>query len=491
MFKTTMKLSQLRKNQIFVNSSWGMTSQVFQSILLSLFFILIARHYATEVFANFIIATVLYQLLSAFSSLGLSQWFIREITGTENKKDLIYKFFKIQIYSGVTFYLLNIILGFLLYDDKIIHVLAILLGINIIFDNFVNAIKCINISEFKQEKTFIILTIDAFLKFATACFLYVYPLSIITLAIILVIVKFATLNLFLRIGSSRLINVKSLYQYKISLNYLKHLLILNWPFIIIGAASIINWRTAAIIISVVLSPGDVANYEISYKIFSVVQLLPIVVATTFFPILINLFKEDKIKELSAFYKKVHKYYLLFGLFCFTFIYSFADFLIPAIFGVKYVGTEIYTKEMFLTILVFPTSFLQANVLVAMKREKLDMWFNVVLMIINVTFCIIGAYFFKSLNVIIISIFLGFVVFHILQDIVLIKKKISSVILVIEFYGLSIASIISYIVLEKLLNHVKIEKLLNQVVLFSGYWIAIFSLYFLIKKLRGGFKHQST
>jgi O-antigen/teichoic acid export membrane protein len=67
-----------------------------------------------------------------------------------------------------------------------------------------------------------------------------------------------------------------------------------------GGTSIINWRAAAIIISKALSPGDVANYEISYKIFSMVQLLPIVVATTFFPILINLFKDDKIKELSAF-----------------------------------------------------------------------------------------------------------------------------------------------------------------------------------------------
>ena len=129
MFQTNIKFSQLLKSKIFVNSSWGIISQVFQSILLSLFFILIARNYSTQVFASFIIATVLYQLLSAFSSLGLSQWFIREISGTENKKDLIYRFFKIQIYSGVTFYLLNVFLGFLLYDDKIIHVLTILLGI--------------------------------------------------------------------------------------------------------------------------------------------------------------------------------------------------------------------------------------------------------------------------------------------------------------------------------------------------------------------------
>src|ERR1035437_8721180 len=111
MFKLNQKLNQLIKSRIFINSSWGIISQVLQSILLSLFFILIARKYSTQIFANFIIATVLYQLIAAFSSLGLSQWFIREITGAPNKKDLVNRFFKIQIYSGVVFYLLNIVFG--------------------------------------------------------------------------------------------------------------------------------------------------------------------------------------------------------------------------------------------------------------------------------------------------------------------------------------------------------------------------------------------
>lgn len=475
MFKLAQKFPQLIKSPIFVNSSWGIIAQVLQSILLSLFFILIARNYTTQIFANFIIATVLYQLIAAFSSLGLSQWFIREITGTDNKKDLVNRFFKIQIYSGVTFYLLNIVLGFLLYDDRLIHILTILLGINIVFDNLINAIKCINISEFNQKKSFVILSTDAFLKFAATCFLFVYPFSIITLSIILVIVRFVTLNLFLNIGSSRLINLKLLFQYRVSLNYIKQLIVLNWPFIIIGSVSIINWRTATIIISKALSPVDVANYEISYRIFSIAIMLPVVVSTTVFPMLINFFKEGKIKKLSTFYRKVHLYYLLFGIFSFTFIYSFIDFLLPVLFGLNYAGTGIYTRQMFLTILVFPTAFLQANVLVAMKYEKLDMWFNVVSLIINLTFCIIGVYFFKSLTVINISIFLGFVFFRILQDVVLVKKNISSGRHVFEFYTLSMLAIGSYILLD---------KLLNPVVLFPAYWIAIFCFSICINKLRG-------
>jgi hypothetical protein len=134
--------------------------------------------------------------------------------------------------------------------------------------------------------------------------------------------------------------------------------------------------------------------------------------------------------------------------------------------------------MFLTILVFPTAFLQANVLVAMKYERLDMWFNVVLMSINVIFCIVGAYFFKSLNVIIISIFLGFVVFHILQDVFLIKKSISSVRHVFEFYALSVFSIGSYFLLN---------KWVNSTLLFFAFWLVIFCLSIYINKSKGLFK----
>jgi len=474
MIKSTQNITELVKSPIFVNSSWGIISQVLQSILLSLFFILIARNYTTLVFANFIIATVLYQLIAAFSSLGLSQWFIRELANTVNKKDLINKFLKLQIYSGIAFYIANILLGFCLYNNHIIHVLIILLGINIVFDNLINAIKCVNISEFNQKKSFIILSIDAFLKFAVTCILFVYPISIITLSIMLITVRFTTLNLFINIGSSRLINLKLVFKYKISFKYIKELLISNWPFIIIGSVSIINWRIATIIISKVLTPIDVANYEISFRIFSLAIMLPVVISTTVFPTLITLFKEGKIKELTAFYKKVQFYSLLFGLFSFTFIYSFVDFLLPFLFGSNYSGTGIYTKQMFLTILVFPTAFLQANLLVAIKFEKLDMWFNVVNLISNVTFCLIGIYFIKSLSVINISIFIGFLIFHILQDVVLVKKDFSSRRHVFKFYTLNIFAIGSYLLLA---------KLLNPVILFSSYWISILCLNIYLKKIR--------
>jgi O-antigen/teichoic acid export membrane protein len=235
-----------------------------------------------------------------------------------------------------------------------------------------------------------------------------------------------------------------------------------------------TWRVSTLIISKVLSPVDVANYEISYRIFSIAQMLPVVVSTTVFPILINFFKQGKEAELRAFYKNVHFYYLLFGLFSFTFIYTFIDFLMPILFGLNYAGSGIYTKQMFLTILVFPTAFLQANVLVAMKYEKLDMWFNVICLFVNLLFCLVGLYFIKSLSIVTIAIFSGFLFFHILQDIVLVKKQISSAGHAFRFYIFSIMCIGSFVLLN---------LLINPILLFSGYWIVILSLIYLNKSKR--------
>lgn len=170
---------------------------------------------------------------------------------------------------------------------------------------------------------------------------------------------------------------------------------------------------------------------------------------------------------------MHSLYLIFGLLSFTFIYSFIDFILPVLFGPTYASTGIYTKQMFLTILVFPTAFLQANVLVSMKLEKLDMWFNVAMLFINIVFCIIGLYFYKSLLVVNLSIFTGFLFFHLLQDIILVKKNISSGIHVFKFYSFSIFSTISYFVLS---------KLFHPVLLFLGFWSLTFGLIFLFKFL---------
>ena len=466
--KYLQKIKGIYQHVLFKNSYWGVAAHLSQVVLMSLFFVIIARKYSTGDFADYIIATVLYQLVASFSSLGLSQWFIREICNSPVRNALINQFIKAQFFLGLLFYGLNILLAFLIYDDEAIRWLTVIIGINIIFDNIINAIKSLNIADYEQKRTFVISVIESFLKFAAVCLVFIFPLSILLLSILIVVLRFITLNLYLRFGSAGAVTLKALRACKISFVEIKHIVFINWPFIVIGSLSILNWRISNIIISKVLTVADLANYEISYKIFSIAQLLPVIVGATFFPSLVNLYKEGNMQMFKSMYRKVYLFYALFGLISYTFIYSFADVLLPLAFGSNYLSTSIYTKQMFLTIIVFPTVFLQANFLIAMKLEKLDMWLNAVALLTNLAVCIIGLHYSRSLLVINLSIFMSFIVFHLLQDFILIRRKVSSPSHVLAFYIITASIVFSYIFLSTVFNSWSF---------FVFYWVIILLIVF--------------
>jgi O-antigen/teichoic acid export membrane protein len=453
----------LFKSRLFKNSFWGIAANGLQSVLVSLFFVIVARKYTTSEFAFFLIANTIYQFLAAFSTMGLGQWFTREVVNTSNRQELVSRFLKMQLYSGSFFYVCNIAVAFFLYQDVVLQYLIVLLGVNIIFDNIIYAIKALNTAEFNQNKTFIILIIDSVLKFSIGCLLFIFPLSIITLSFLLIGVRFITLNFFLGFGSSKAIGLRHLWHYRLSWKEIRQIVFANWPFIIIGSVAVAYWRISNIIISKTLSLADVANFEISFRVFAIAQILPLIVSMTVFPALVQLYGTGSRQNFRNYYNKVFIYYLLFGLFTYTFIYSFADVLIPWAFGSNYSGTAVYTKEMFLTILIFPTALLQANVLVAMNMERSDMWINVISLVLNVVFCFVGFMFAKNLTTVNLAIFFSFLVFHICQDVLLLRHSIVTGWHVLKFYLLSVVLVAAYILLS---------LKLSPVVLFTTYWLVL-------------------
>ncbi|MEO6668296.1 MAG: oligosaccharide flippase family protein [Ferruginibacter sp.] len=439
-FKTL--ISSKLKTSLFKNSMWGVMSNIFQNILFSVFFIVVARRYSIPDFANYIIANTIYSFVVGFSSLGLGQWFIRELINTEDKRKLIDKFFRIQLLVGILFYGVNIALSFALYDSQLIRTLAVFIGINVIFDNVIYVIKFINVAEGEQKKTFIILTAEAVLKFLIACLLYVVTIDIVYLSVFLIALRLVTLNLFIKFGSSNLFNLRHIFASKISLTEVRSIIGNNWAFIIIGSISVVYWRIGNILVSKVLTEADVAHYEVSYKLFSMAEILPVIVSTSIYPMLLKAFNTGE-KEMHKVYKNAFLVYALYGLLAFTFVFSFADFFVPLLFGAKFSVASVYCTEMFLTILIFPTALLQANVLVTMKLEKIDMWCNIASLLISLTLIGIGFSNYKSLSVVNYAIFFSFLSFHIIQDVILIRRKITSMGHVAMFYICSAAMIGAY------------------------------------------------
>lgn len=478
--KRSSSISKLFGSTLFSNSLWGVVSNVLQNILFSVFFIVLAREYSKDDFANYVIANTVYGFIVGFSSLGLGHWFIRELVNTEDKKKLTDKFFKIQLYSGILFYFVNIAMAYSLYESTLVRSLAVLIGINIIFDNIIFVIKYINVARMEQRKTFMVLTVEAFLKFLLACVLFVYPIGILYLSFFLIILRLITLNLFLRYGSSKDVNLKSILRVHVPFSEVRKLLAANWSFIIIGSISVVYWRIGSILVSKMLALDDVANYEISFKLFSMAYILPVIVSSTVYPMLLEAYKEG-IDKMRALYQRIFLAFAVFGIGCFTFIYAYADWLVPALFGDKYLDTPQYCKEMFLAILVFPTLLLQANVMITMKLEKLDMVCNVVSLLLNVAFIVVGLQYYHSLTMVNYGIFFSFLAFHLIQDVVLIARKVAHWQEVFAFYAGSAGLIWSFHLLS---------GWLAKEILFVVFWLLLLpagALFYLRWQKKTGFR----
>lgn len=467
--------AQISKSELFKNSAWGIFSNILQTLFLSAFFAITARKFDIAQFAHFLIATTVYQLVVAFSSMGLGQWFIREFMHQEDKLSFTGKFIKLQISLGTIFYFVNIGLAFLLYDNSEILWLAVILGVNIIFDNLIYAIKHLNIAEGRQRTTFSILIIDGFLKLLVGCFMFIYPISIFLLSILLLVVRFFTLNLFIKLGSSNTINVKNLWTSKVSFEDIKLQILLNWRFVVIGSISIIYWRSANIIISKILSQQDVADYEIAFRIFSIGLILPTIASATVFAKFIKFFNSRDIINLKDLYNKVFLIYNVFAFLFYAFIFTFSDLLIPLVFGNKFDGAVPCVKQMFLAFLLFPTLLLQANLIVAMKEEKIDMWLNIISLTLMLIFCFTGLYFNRSLVVINYSILFSFIAFHIFQNVFLIKEQITTLRKCLNFYLFTFVFVVAYAVSSSLVNRYLVFAVATvSIISYAG--LMIFKIY---------------
>jgi len=432
-FKLFQNIQKGQQSSILSNSLWGVVSNVLQNILFSIFFIILARTYSTDEFGNYVISNTIYSFVLGFSSLGLGHWFIREVVNDEaGKQSMVNKFFKMQILIGIIFMGVNVAVTYALYEQQVVRSLALVFGINIIFDNIINGIKYLNIANQRQRITFGLLILEALMKCMVSVLLLFYHLDVIFLSMILLGLRFITLNLFLNIGSSNELKLPGIIRVKVSWHEFSSIVLKNWPFIVISTLSIINWRIGNIFVSKMLTLKDVADFEVSFKLLSIAYLVPIVVATTLYPKLIKALQSGT-EELRKLYLKFHLPFLIYGVLSFAFVMSFSDFFVPLLFGDKFLDTAQYCNQIFLVMLVFPSIFLQANVLLALKLERLDVFINLASVVVNVLICAIGLHYVKNLTVVNIAIFVSLCCFHLAQDFILVRRKVAHVTHVFFYY----------------------------------------------------------
>lgn len=407
-------------NHVFFNSLWGLFSNIFQNIVYAIFFVVLARTYDTHTLTSYILANTLYGLFLSFSSLGLGQAYIKELINQPLQSLQINTFFAVQISSGILFLIFQLIMSFILYDQKTIHILSILFGINIILDNVIYVFKTLNTLYNNQKQTFLVTSFEAFLKLMLTFLVFKFIPDIKFVVFVLILLRFTSFILFLNSGTQAYVKFTITEIFiNLKFNKVSDILISNKYFIIIGSLSVLYWSFGNIFVSKILGLDFVPNFEIAYKLFSMAEMVPLIFSATIYPILIKKYNSSK-NDLIIYFRNIFKMYLLYGLFSFLVVYFYAPVFIPLFFGNQLYSAGITCREMFFTMLIFPTSLLQANLIIAIGGEKKDMLFNIYLLLLYVSLCGILFIFYKSLTLINVSIFVSFLVFHLLQDIYLLK-----------------------------------------------------------------------
>lgn len=435
------------KSAILKNSFWAISSSVFQNIVFAVFFIIMARVYNTEVFSSYIIANTLYGLLLSFSSLGMAQWYIRAVKNMNEHHSVNRLFFNIQLLAGILFLLLNILASYLLYTDSVIHVLSIILGLNIVIDNMINVFKTINIATYNQRQTFMILSIEACIKLAIALLVFYLIPNIIVIAVLLVLLRVITFALFYFSGDYKKIFQGITINNAVTYRQVITTIFENRFFLFIGSISVLFWSLGSILVSKFLDPQAVADYEIAYKLFIMAEIIPLMILSSSFPKIVEYVNKPTTENIR-FLKALSFGNIVYGLLAYTFVVSFSHLFVPFFFGVQYVQTVQYCNEMFLTMLLFPSVLYQANLLVAIKMEKIDMYLNLLSLFVNLLIAGLGLMLHYSLSSITYSIFISFLIFHLSQEYFLIKKGLSQIGDVVVMYLLIFGGMGSYTLLMK-------------------------------------------
>jgi O-antigen/teichoic acid export membrane protein len=420
-------VNKLTGKSIISNTISGVAANVLQNIFLGIFFVLLTKSIGLNKFSEYVIGNSLYQIVAAFSTMGLANYFIREYVQMEEKKDYAtLHFFATEFILSFIGYIIIILSSVTLYNNELVIIqVSSILGINILFDNIIYSVKAIHIAE-KTQIVFLKITLfESLVKLLLASIYYYVPFDFILFILILVIARILTLKLAyvslpnnIKEEIGILSELKSIKK-KIEIKKIKGLIYKGRVFVIIGAVNIIFWRINSLLLSKLATKTDVGLYEIALKFFSIAQIIPVILLGTIFPVMAKNYSDTK--SYLTISKKTYLQVFIFSVYTTLFAYYLCPYFIDYFFGKEFNGAIKITQHMFFALIPFSLSLVQAYMLLSSHNEKLDMWLNIINVIFNTILGYTMISIYGSMGSV-TSITISFILFYFLQGIILRRKK---------------------------------------------------------------------
>ena len=354
--------------RIIYNLSWTIISEATSKFIFFLVNIYLARTLNVELFGLLSFSITIVNCVWLAVDLGIGMYGIREIAKYKNNAEhIINTLISIRIASGLIVFFLYIFIIWQLNISALHKYVFLGCGIYLFSYSFYTDWIFKGLEKFNEMAYGSI--ISALLYFLLTIFFVHRVNDIIAAAIIWGIAPLFGSSIFIFLLSKK-INLKLSFEFSTWKKHLKESL-----FIMLSGFLMILYRYyPVIIIKYYYSAYNVGIFNASYSVITVITNAGFLVAMAYFPILSELYENDKIK-----FYKIHFYYQLImigtGVFIGILCIIFSTFIIKIAFGSQYLDSvKIFALQAWL----IPLSFFRytiGTVLLATGFHRLNFFAN--------------------------------------------------------------------------------------------------------------------
>ena len=300
------KIVQLKHHsgfrKYFANTSWLLGERALR-IAVSLFVgIYVARYLGPERFGLLSYALSFVGIFVALATLGLDEVVVRELIKTpEQREKILGTSFLLKLVGTLLMWAAILVAIPLTENDLQTNILIIIIAFGTVFQafnvidlNFQAKVK----SKYVVHAQFVQLIISSIVKIILVVneapliwFASVYSLDVIVLAMGLVFAYF-------------LYNGDNIFSWKWSFETSKYLLHDSWPLILAGVVISVYMKIDQVMIKEMLGAKEVGLYAAAVKLSEAWYFIPMAIASSLFPAIIN----AKVYQKEVYYQRLQKLY---------------------------------------------------------------------------------------------------------------------------------------------------------------------------------------
>jgi len=315
----------------FTNTGWLFFERISTAVIILFVSVYVARYLGPSKYGLLSYAISFVGLFSAIAMLGLDNIVVRNLVGYEkNRDELLGTAFALKVIGSI------LLLGILALavrfttNDKLTNLLILIIALATIFQSF-NVVdfyfRSRVLSKYAVYARIVSVIFSAFIMFLLIYFrtglIYFAAVKLIESVIL-------AIGLITTYAKQKL----SMFEWRIKFDLAKRLLKDSWPLILSGVAISIYMKIDQVMIKEMLNLKAVGNYAVAVKLSEGWYFIPMAIASSVFPAIVNAKKASK----KLYYERLEKLYALMTWLAIGIalpITFLAHDIVSVLFGVQY------------------------------------------------------------------------------------------------------------------------------------------------------------